>query len=178
VLVLIALAIMALAYLLAIALRFALSRKREFIADAGAVELTKDPDALIRALRKVQGHAEMPALPSSVQAMLLDSPEETLGNAWLATHPDLAERIAALVRYAGRAGCGARTRRGPGPGQAARGRRRPPRRDRSLVAPGLSRAQPSFSSRRRSLRTALSGVVKAGGRRRSPPPPPGRRGPG
>ncbi len=116
VLVLIALAVMALAYLLALALRFALSRKREFIADAGAVELTKDPDALIRALRKVQGHAEMPRLPSSMQAMLLDSPEETLGNAWLATHPDLAERIAALVRYAG----------GRDPGPAPAGAPAPP----------------------------------------------------
>jgi heat shock protein HtpX len=65
----------------------------------------------------------MPALPSSVQAMLLDSPEETLGNAWLATHPDLAERIAALVRYAGGRDAGARTRRGPGASRS----RPPPR---------------------------------------------------
>lgn len=101
ILLLIALAIMAIAYVLALALRFALSRNREFIADAGAVELTKDPDALIRALRKVDQNSEIPRLPSSVQAMLLDSPEETLGNAWLATHPDMSERIAALVRYAG-----------------------------------------------------------------------------
>jgi heat shock protein HtpX len=100
-LVLIALALMALCYVLAIALRFALSRNREFIADAGAVELTQDPDALIAALRKIDGRSEMPKLPGQVQAMLIDSPEETLGSSWLATHPGLEERIGALVRFAG-----------------------------------------------------------------------------
>jgi heat shock protein HtpX len=100
-LVLIALAIMALCYVLALALRFALSRNREFLADAGAVELTKDPDALITALRKIDARSDMPGLPGQVQAMLIDSPEETLGNRWLATHPAMSERIAALVRFGG-----------------------------------------------------------------------------
>ena len=51
----------ALAWLLADAvLRMALSRNREFLADAGAVELTADPDAMISALRKVEGNADMP----------------------------------------------------------------------------------------------------------------------
>ncbi|MBX9697981.1 MAG: M48 family metallopeptidase [Acetobacteraceae bacterium] len=101
VLVLIALAIMAMCYVLAIALRFALSRNREFIADAGAVELTGDPDALISALRKIDARSAMPRLPSGVQAMLIDSPEETLGSAWLATHPAMEKRIGALVQHAG-----------------------------------------------------------------------------
>lgn len=96
-----ALAIMLLTWLLALGLRFALSRNREFLADAGAVELTKDPDAMISALRKVAVRAEMPRLPSQVQAMLLESAGETLGSSWLATHPSIEDRIAALVRYAG-----------------------------------------------------------------------------
>lgn len=100
-LVLVALALAAVSYLLALALRFALSRNREFVADAGSVELTQDPDAMILALRKVARHSELPQLPSQLQALLLDSPPETVGNAWLATHPSLEERIAALVRYAG-----------------------------------------------------------------------------
>lgn len=99
-LVRIALAFAALAYVLGIGLRFALSRTREFSADAGSVELTQDPDAMISALRKVAGHSEMPALPAQLQAMLLDSPGEALGRL-LATHPPLEARIAALVRYAG-----------------------------------------------------------------------------
>ena len=39
-------------YVMALVLRFAISRKREYLADAGSVELTKDPEALISALRK------------------------------------------------------------------------------------------------------------------------------
>jgi heat shock protein HtpX len=100
-LMLLALVIVVLAYVLAIGLRFALSRNREFLADAGAVELTRDPDAMIAALRKVAQQAAMPALPSGLQAMLLESAEETLGKRWLATHPSLEARIAALVRFGG-----------------------------------------------------------------------------
>ena len=100
-LVLIALAIMALCYVLAIGLRFALSRNREFLADAGAVELTKDPDAMITALRKIDARSAMPALPGQVQAMMIDSDEERVGGKWLATHPAMADRIAALVRFGG-----------------------------------------------------------------------------
>ncbi|WP_149537268.1 M48 family metalloprotease [Siccirubricoccus phaeus] len=100
-LLLLALLLIVLVHLAVIGLRFALSRNREFLADAGAVELTHDPDAMISALRKIAGHSALPRLPASLQAMLLDSEEESLGNAWLATHPTLAERIDALTRYAG-----------------------------------------------------------------------------
>ncbi len=133
-LILIALALAAFAYLLSVGLRFALSRTREFSADAGSVELTQDPDAMISALRKVAGHAEMPKLPASLQAMLLDSPPEALGGNLLATHPPLEARIAALVRYAGRHHARRWThppRRTPGNSPATRllvrrrGRRRP-----------------------------------------------------
>jgi pilus assembly protein CpaF len=40
-------------------IRLALSRSREFLADAGAVELTKNPDAMISALRKIEGKGEI-----------------------------------------------------------------------------------------------------------------------
>jgi heat shock protein HtpX len=51
--VLIAVVLIALAWLLSIMIRFALSRSREYLADAGSVELTKNPDAMISALRKI-----------------------------------------------------------------------------------------------------------------------------
>jgi heat shock protein HtpX len=99
--VLIALAILAVAWLLAVVLRFALSRNREFLADAGAVELTANPDAMISALRKVEGRSNMPAVPSQVQAMLLDWPQGAQGfNLW-ATHPSIEARVQALVSVAG-----------------------------------------------------------------------------
>jgi heat shock protein HtpX len=86
---------------LATALRFALSRNREFLADAGAVELTQDADAMASALRRIEGRSAMPRLPSQVQAMLLDWPSGARGFSLWATHPSLEARIEALTRVAG-----------------------------------------------------------------------------
>ena len=100
VLILIAVAIFILARFLAIALRFATSRKREYLADAGAVELTKNPDGMIGALRKIAGHSAIEA-PAQIQEMFLDHPRAAGFTGLFATHPPIDDRIAALVRYAG-----------------------------------------------------------------------------
>src|SRR5262249_54882603 len=55
--IVIAIAIVAVAWILSIVVHFALSRRREFLADAGSVELTKNPDAMITALRKIEGRS-------------------------------------------------------------------------------------------------------------------------
>ena len=100
VLILVAIAIFILARFLAIALRFALSRKREFLADAGAVELTKNPDAMIAALRKIQGHSEIEA-PSQVREMFLDYPRASGLAGLFSTHPAIDDRVTALIEFAG-----------------------------------------------------------------------------
>lgn len=100
VLILIAVAIFVVARLLAIALRFALSRKREFLADAGAAELTKNPDAMIGALRKIQGRSEIEA-PAQVQEMFIDLPKAKGLSSLFATHPPIDDRVSALVEFAG-----------------------------------------------------------------------------
>ena len=100
ILILIAVAIFLIARLLAIALSFALSRKREFLADAGSVELTKDPDAMISALRKIAGHSEIHA-PAQVQEMFLDHPRQSGLGGLFSTHPPIEARIANLVKFAG-----------------------------------------------------------------------------
>jgi len=100
ILILIAVAIFLIARLLAIALDLAMSRKREFLADAGAVELTKDPDAMISALRKISGHSEMHA-PQQIQEMFLDHPAPRGFGGWFATHPSIDARVAALVKFGG-----------------------------------------------------------------------------
>lgn len=100
VLILVAVAIFILARFLAIALRFALSRKREFLADAGAVELTKNPDAMIGALRKIEGRSEIEA-PRQVQEMFIDLPRAAGFAGLFATHPSIDERVRALVDHAG-----------------------------------------------------------------------------
>src|SRR5262245_55259339 len=71
--IVIAVALMALAWLLSIVIRFALSRQREYLADAGAVELTKNPDAMITALRKIENRGELEGATSAVMEMCVDN---------------------------------------------------------------------------------------------------------
>ncbi len=94
-----ALAMIAIAYALAIVIRFALSRRREFLADAGAVELTKNPDAMISALQKISGNAAVDA-PSEVREMFIENPHSDFASLF-ATHPPIAKRIEKLALYAG-----------------------------------------------------------------------------
>jgi heat shock protein HtpX len=82
--------------LLATLLRLALSRRREYMADAGSVELTKRPDAMISALEKISGKADMPLVPSGVRAMMIENPPGILS--LFDTHPPIAARIAVLRR--------------------------------------------------------------------------------
>jgi heat shock protein HtpX len=98
--VVIGLVVIIVAWALSLVLRFALMRSREFLADAGAVELTKNPDALISALRKIEGRGELEGVPSSVMEMCLDNPRSGFADL-LSSHPTIDERVEALVRYAG-----------------------------------------------------------------------------
>ena len=88
------------AWLLSIVIRFALSRRREFLADAGSVELTKNPDAMITALRKIEGRGELEGATSAVMEMCVDNPRSGFADLF-ATHPPIDRRVAALVQFAG-----------------------------------------------------------------------------
>ena len=98
--VLLAIALIGLAWGLSLVVRFALSRSRELLADAGSVELTKDPDAMISALRKIEGRGELPGATSAVMEMCIDNPREGFADLF-ATHPSVDSRVKALVKYAG-----------------------------------------------------------------------------
>jgi heat shock protein HtpX len=98
--IIIAIALIVVAYVLSIVIRFALSRKREFLADAGSVELTKNPDAMISALRKIEGRGEMTHANSAVMEMCIDNPREGFSNIF-DTHPPVDARVDALVKFAG-----------------------------------------------------------------------------
>jgi heat shock protein HtpX len=98
--ILIAFALIAVAWLLSVVIRFALSRRREYLADAGSVELTKNPDAMISALRKIEGRGELPAATSAVMEMCIDNPRVGFSNIF-DTHPPIDARVAALVKFAG-----------------------------------------------------------------------------
>lgn len=104
--VLIALALAAVGYLIATLFKFAISRKREYMADAGAATLTKKPQALASALRKVSSDPTIEAVErKDVAQMFIENPQ--LGNrekgfslsTLFATHPPIKDRISVLESY-------------------------------------------------------------------------------
>lgn len=86
-------------FVLTLIVRFAVSRQREFLADAAATQFTRNPKALASALKKVGGQTTQDTSPSfSREYSHLFFAEETT-NALMsafATHPPLEERISRL----------------------------------------------------------------------------------
>jgi heat shock protein HtpX len=89
--------------------RLAISRKREYLADAGSVELTKDNQAMISALQKISGHSAVPSANKNIAMFFIDSPtaadQEVMGRAkaqksslW-DSHPSIDERVRALQHF-------------------------------------------------------------------------------
>ncbi len=87
-------------------LQAAISRRREQLADASAVQFTRNPEALKSALLKiaaVQGGANMRGVAAAGMAHLFFASTDIgwvskLNLSWLATHPTLADRVQALDR--------------------------------------------------------------------------------
>ena len=98
--IIIALVIIAIAWFLSLVIRFALSRSREYLADAGSVELTKNPDAMISALRKIEGKSEMPTVPSGIMEMCIENQKNTVADLF-STHPSVQRRVDKLIAVAG-----------------------------------------------------------------------------
>jgi len=81
--------------------RLALSRRRESLADVSGVELTRNPEGLLSALRKLQANDKPFAKfnHTTGAAMCIDGPlqyHEGRAHRLFDTHPPIAERIAAL----------------------------------------------------------------------------------
>jgi heat shock protein HtpX len=89
--------LLAAVHVFALMTHLAMSRSREFLADAGAVELTKNPDAMIAALQKIHERDVVPVANTMVQAMMISS----TGGDFFDTHPSIADRIEALKTHAG-----------------------------------------------------------------------------
>jgi heat shock protein HtpX len=101
IIILIALAVIAISWGVSVLIRFAISRSREFLADAGSVELTKEPNAMISALRRIEAKAAIADMPSRMHAFFIESPAIHPQRGWFATHPSVEERVTALVEFAG-----------------------------------------------------------------------------
>jgi heat shock protein HtpX len=104
--ILIAMVLAIVGYFLASLFRFALSRKREYMADAGAAELTKRPHALASALRKISYDPTIEAVKRrDVAQMFIENPQGkedkksfSLGILF-ATHPPIDKRIEILEQF-------------------------------------------------------------------------------
>lgn len=80
--------------------RLAVSRNREYLADATAVEFTRNPNGLIQALEKISGDTrDVKGAQTATASMYISRPlgkkRKSRGSLW-ATHPPMADRIKQL----------------------------------------------------------------------------------
>ena len=82
------------------AVQMAVSRQREYLADATSVQFTRNPNGLIAALTKLAAAAApFPGASRATQHLFIVNPIQTFtakSSALMATHPDVADRIARL----------------------------------------------------------------------------------
>ncbi|MFH1391302.1 MAG: zinc metalloprotease HtpX [Candidatus Diapherotrites archaeon] len=86
--------------IVAMLIKFAISRQREYLADASAAQLTRNPDGLANALKKISGDKEILEAANKATAHLyIDNPLKNrngLMDGMFSTHPPAAERIKRL----------------------------------------------------------------------------------
>lgn len=106
VIMLLALLVAAVGYFFASLMRFAISRKREYMADAGAAEMTRNPRALASALRKISADPDIEAVRrSDVAQLFIQHPgRRSMGfldslNGLFSTHPPIEKRIQILEQF-------------------------------------------------------------------------------
>jgi len=81
-------------------IEMAISRQREYLADASAVEFTRNPEGLASALAKLAGDKTPMECSKAAEAMFIVSPQLKLrggADSWLSTHPPIKERINRLM---------------------------------------------------------------------------------
>ncbi|SCQ17998.1 M48 family metallopeptidase [Tannerella forsythia] len=90
-------------YLITMLMRFAISRNREYMADAGSAEMTKNPLALASALRKISTDPLIEAVEQNdVAQLFIENPMKkgaSFVNELFATHPPIEKRIRVLEQF-------------------------------------------------------------------------------
>lgn len=92
-------AILWVGYMATMLTRFALSRRREFMADAGAVQMTKRPEAMMAALMRISGRDRIPGAPDDIALMCIENTHKFMG--LFTTHPPIDARIRAISAATG-----------------------------------------------------------------------------
>jgi heat shock protein HtpX len=104
-LILIAIIATAVAYLISMLLRFGISRKREYLADADAADMTRKPYALASALKKISADPYIEAVENrDVAQLFIDNPQVSnrKSGSWdnlFSTHPLIEKRIELLEQF-------------------------------------------------------------------------------
>lgn len=105
-LIVLVLLVAAIGYFFSILMRFAISRKREYLADAGSAEMTKNPLALASALRKISADPDIEAVKrDDVAQLFIQHPGKQAESALsgmsglFATHPPIEKRIQILEQF-------------------------------------------------------------------------------
>lgn len=109
-LILVIIAIAFLAYFLSVIFKLSLSRKREYLADSGAAQMTRNPMALASALRKISGNSHIESITNQeVKEMFIDvsasNKEESKMpfiesiTGLFSTHPPIEKRIKLLEQF-------------------------------------------------------------------------------
>ena len=88
-----------LGYMITLFTRFAISRNREYMADAGAVQLTQNPEAMMSALMRISGRDHIPETTADIAMMCIENHKPFMG--LFATHPPIEKRIRALAETTG-----------------------------------------------------------------------------
>ncbi len=78
--------------------KYFVSRRREYMADAGSIELTNRPDALVMALVKIENNAVIPQVSAMLSGIFI-MPVVRLSK--YSSHPSVEERVKALRDFAG-----------------------------------------------------------------------------
>ena len=87
-------------YIFSLLIRMSISRKREFMADAGASQMTKNPRALASALRKISRNPEIKGVKrEDIAQLYIEHKAKGAFSSLFATHPSIEQRIAILEQF-------------------------------------------------------------------------------
>jgi heat shock protein HtpX len=89
-----------LGYTFSLLIRMSISRKREYMADAGAAQMTKNPLALAAALRKISRNPEIKGVKrEDIAQLYIEHKAKGFFSGLFATHPSIENRIAVLEQF-------------------------------------------------------------------------------